>query len=92
MLSDTIVEEPSLAEVEAPQVANIPPANLTKPPPIISQPIPSPDSLPAKAIYKKFRRFGNQRGIKRMAGRLHLKKRQKHNWNISITTKNFTSQ
>ena len=54
MLSDTIVEEPSLAEVEAPQVANIPPANLTKPPPIISQPIPSPDSLPAKAIYKNF--------------------------------------
>ncbi len=54
MLSDTIVEEPSLAEVEAPQVANIPPANLTTPPPIISHPIPSPDSLPAKAIYKNF--------------------------------------
>lgn len=54
MLSDAIVEEPSLTEVEAPQVANIPPTNLTKPPPIISQPIPSPDSLPAKAIYKNF--------------------------------------
>jgi hypothetical protein len=54
MLSDAIVEKPSLVEVEAPQVANIPPANLTKPPPIISQPIPSPDSLPAKAIYKNF--------------------------------------
>ena len=52
--ADAIAEEPSVTEVETTQVANIPPANLTKPPPIISQPVPSPDSLPAKAIYKNF--------------------------------------
>jgi hypothetical protein len=55
MFSDSIAKEPSFANVESqpidmPDTLPIP----IVPEPAVSQPAPSPDSLPAKALYKNF--------------------------------------
>lgn len=55
MLSEVITEEHAYSEVETPQVAE-PPALMLENEPLsdVSLPLPSPDTLPAKALYKNF--------------------------------------
>ena len=55
MFSDAIAKEPSSANVESQPIdsTNTLPVP-TVPEPDVSQPVPSPDSLPAKALYKNF--------------------------------------
>ncbi len=55
MLSDAIAKDPSSANVESQPIDSTDTLPVpTLPEPSVSQPAPSPDSLPAKALYKNF--------------------------------------
>ena len=68
LLSEAIVEEPPFSEVGAPQVADSSPLISAKPAPVMSQPIPSPDTLPAKALYKNFEGLAIKEVLKEWQG------------------------